>query len=424
MTGKVRAVSKFEFGWGNLGKILALPLYGLGAIATALIPRRRDHWVFGSGVGIGEGALPLWAYARQSDPSRRYTWLVRNQTDADRAAELGIEAVRKNSWRGWWLTARAKVLVVTHGFGDVNRYATGGAFIVQLWHGIPYKRLHLDSPQVLRLPGLGSSVLARSLMTRAYRRVGKKISLFPVASDEVKPRIVSAFAMKDERVVVTGDPRDDVLLGGADEAERPREEARTKLAAILGQAIVLGSNVVLYAPTWRDGQVDPAVPKQGDWRAIAAVLAEHDLTLLIRSHPLGNGDYNVGAGLSDRIAVLDVTTLPDLTPMLPSVDCLVTDFSSTAYDFALLRRPMIFFAPDAAEYLARRGAYEPWSALTGGVKVTDWEGVAQSLARLATDPSYRNERVAHSAALAHRFHHFQDGNNTRRVYEAIVSRQT
>ena len=43
--------------------------------------------------------------------------------------------------RGWWATARAGVVVVTHGQGDVNRYATSGAFLVQLWHGIPLKRI-------------------------------------------------------------------------------------------------------------------------------------------------------------------------------------------------------------------------------------------------------------------------------------------
>ena len=52
----------------------------------------------------------------------------------------------KRSLRGFWLTARAGVVVITHGFGDVNRYAVSDAFIVQLWHGIPLKRISSTSP--------------------------------------------------------------------------------------------------------------------------------------------------------------------------------------------------------------------------------------------------------------------------------------
>ena len=115
------------------------------------MPRSRDEWVFGCGAGIGDGALALWdVVAAEGRPA---VWLVGSTREQTDAAARGIPSFPKNSLRGLWRTARARVVVVTHGFGDVNRYAVSGAFVVQLWHGIPLKRIGLDSPETLRLPG-------------------------------------------------------------------------------------------------------------------------------------------------------------------------------------------------------------------------------------------------------------------------------
>src|SRR6185312_3830898 len=102
-------------------------------LVTLLVPRTRDEWVFGCGAGIGDGALALWDEATRH--SHAMVWLVTSERQQADAAARGIPTVRAYSPRGFGRTARARVVVVTHGSGDVNRYAVGGAFIVQLWHG-------------------------------------------------------------------------------------------------------------------------------------------------------------------------------------------------------------------------------------------------------------------------------------------------
>ena len=129
--------------------------------------------------------------------------------------------------RGFWTTLRARVIVVTHGFGDANRYGVSGGFVVQLWHGLPFKHLHLDSPSTYSVSFLPDLGVVRRLLAFGYRRAGRGISLFPVASERVRPSIVSGFGVDPENVVVTGDVRDDVLLAD-DEATR-RAEARSRL---------------------------------------------------------------------------------------------------------------------------------------------------------------------------------------------------
>ena len=75
------------------------------------------------------------------------------------------------------------VVVVTHGFGDVNRYAVTGAFVVQLWHGIPLKRIGLDSAETLRPPAaLGRGILSRHRESGARHRVLSCSASDPCAS--------------------------------------------------------------------------------------------------------------------------------------------------------------------------------------------------------------------------------------------------
>ncbi|MFT4284635.1 MAG: CDP-glycerol glycerophosphotransferase family protein, partial [Protaetiibacter sp.] len=223
----------FTFGAGNARKLLRLPLYALGALAALLVPRSARLWVFGCGIGLGEGALPLYRLARERlDERTRLVWLASTDAELAEARSRGLDAVAKRSWRGFWLTLRARVVVVTHGFGDVNRYATAGAFVVQLWHGIPLKKLHLDSSATLRVRGVPDHRYVRALLARAYRFAGRGIDLFPVASELVAPRIVSAFGVRPERVVALGDIRDDALLGRA--PAEVRADARMLLADAAG----------------------------------------------------------------------------------------------------------------------------------------------------------------------------------------------
>src|SRR5688572_11766671 len=177
-------MASFSFGAGNARKLATIPLYAAGRILTLVVPRSRDEWVFGCAVGIADGALALWDVAAAD--GRRAVWLVDNAREARDAAARGIPSVPKRSLRGLWRTARACVVVITHGFGDVNRYAVSGAFVVQLWHGVPLKRIGLDSPETLRLPGaIARTPAARPLhaMLRAmYRGAARRIRLLPAAS--------------------------------------------------------------------------------------------------------------------------------------------------------------------------------------------------------------------------------------------------
>lgn len=412
-------MASFSFGAGNARKLATIPFYAAGRLLTLIVPRSRDEWVFGSAVGIGDGALALWQVAVAD--GRRAVWLVANAREARDAAARGIPTVPKSSLRGLWRTARARVVVATHGFGDVNRYAVSGAFVVQLWHGIPLKRMGLDSPETLRVPGviartpLGRPI--RALLGVMYRGATRRIMVLPAASHLVRGRLESAFALPDSRVPVTGEPRVDVLSRGTADDRRTRARAAIEQAA---PRVAPSSRLVLYAPTWRDGAPDPAVPTAEEWRGIVDLLTRHDATMLVRSHPLGAGDY-APPFKTDRVQPLDSDLVADVTPLLPALDALITDYSSLLFDACLVPLPLVFLAPDVAEYARRRGFYGGYDDVAGEDWTTDWPAAVAQLDALFADDDFRAARIERSRELSTRVHSFRDGRNAERVYRAILA---
>jgi CDP-glycerol glycerophosphotransferase (TagB/SpsB family) len=408
-------VASFSFGSGNAAKLLRIPVYVAGRLGTAVVPR-GTRWVFGCGAGIGDGALALYRLAREEGHDA--LWLTSNDRERVAAAALGIRAVPKNGLRGWWETARAGVLVVTHGLGDVNRYGNGGAFLVQLWHGIPLKRIGLDSPATTQVPQVPGAGLLRRLVGMLYRGAAQRIRVLPAASHRVRGRLESAFGLGDDRVVVTGEPRVDVLSAGAP------QERRVAASALLGEAIgAIGTDTrtILYAPTWRDGAADPAVPTASQWIEIIRTLERLDAVLLVRSHPLGAGGYAPPMP-SRRVRMLGSTVVADVTPLLPAIDVLITDYSSLAFDVGLLATPVLYLAPDAEEYARTRGFYGRFEDVAGADAATDWTEIVAQLDEILSDQGAFAERAERSAALSAQVHAFRDGRNTRRVYDVMRAR--
>ncbi|KAA9154245.1 glycosyl/glycerophosphate transferase [Microbacterium lushaniae] len=403
-------MASFSFGAGNARKLLSIPLYAAGGLLTRLIPRSRDQWVFGCAVGIADGALALWEEATAR--GERAVWLVGTEGEAREAERRGIPHVRKTGLRGFWCTARARVVVVTHGFGDVNRYAVAGAVIVQLWHGIPLKRIGLDSAETLRSGILPDSRVVRGMLRRMYAGATRRIRILPAASHLVRGRLESAFGLPADHVPVTGEPRVDVLSRGT--ADQRRRHARAVIDQVAGP-LSDDTRVVLYAPTWRDGAPDPAVPSEDEWRAIIDVLERNRAVLLVRSHPLGAGEYRPPNG-ADRVRALGSDLVADVTPLLPGMDLLITDYSSLAFDAGLVPLPVLFLAPDLVEYRARRGLYGRYADVAGEDWAPSWTQICRQLEDVLHAPA---ERTARSFALSERVHAYRDGRNTQRVYRAI-----
>ena len=411
----------FGFARSNLSKLIALPKYLLSVLFSWFVPRAAERWVFGSGAGVGEGALALAKELRSQDPSAVISWLVADETEAETARSHGFTPVLRAGWRGYWVTLRAGTIVVTHGLGDANRFGVFGGRTVQLWHGAPLKRLHLDSPVTTKVAGPAP---VRALLRRMYLAGAREVSLFVAGSQIAAERLRTAFRVDPGLVRVLGDPRDDELALDVADAHRA-SAARARIITLLGsegRAIPEHAPVVLYAPTWRDGEVDPAAPSGDEAAAVLEMLERTGIHLVLRSHPLGLGAYE--SLDSSHVHRLGADLVRDITPDLAAFDAVITDYSSIAIDFALTGRPIVWFAPDLERYTETRGLYEPLEVTSRGRVEREWAGVARRLEELAAGgPELRAAR-RETRDLAARFHAFPAGGAAARVLAQIRVLQT
>jgi CDP-glycerol glycerophosphotransferase len=115
-----------------------------------------------------------------------------------------------------------------------------------------------------------------------------------------------------------------------------------------------GSRVVLYMPTHREWL--PAGTQVLEVEQLAEALGP-DTVLLVRAHY-----FHVPPDTASRTAagagrIVDVSGHPAVEDLYIAADALVTDYSSAMFDYAVLDRPIVIFAPDWDVYRDLRGVY-------------------------------------------------------------------
>ena len=226
--------------------------------------------------------------------------------------------------------------------------------VVQVWHAAgALKRFGLDTRQPIAEP-------ERTFLHRNYDAV-------VVGGDWTRRPYAAALRTPLERVVALGWPRTDFFF---DEAELAGARARVTTA----YPALAGRRVVLYAPTFRGRGIGKrAAPGLDAVRLRAALPADH--VLVLKTHPNLDPAATPTAGYD---VVVDPAA--EINELLAATDVLVTDYSSSVVEFALLRRPIVLLVGDLAEYERDPGLYLDYRTDMIGTQVTDTDGVIGAIA--------------------------------------------
>lgn len=393
------------------GRNLAcLPLYWLGR----LMPRRPDLWVFGAWHGhrYADNSRYLFEHVDRHAPDIRAVWISREPAIVAKVRRAGGEAHLAWSPPGLWLCARASLVVLTAALRDVNQVVTHGATVLQLWHGIPLKKIGWDD----RITAHPDEPMSRRLLRRVW------LTLFPFLrepcdyvispSPEISPRFASSFSLAPERVVVTGYPRADAILD-----PEPQPVARVTHAARRHGA----SRIVGYIPTHRGegGKGYGFDLFEGlDREQLQRCLSANDAILCIKMHfyherhppPLL---ADLARDPESRVVWIKGSEMNDVNTLLPHLDILITDYSSVFFDYLLLNRPILFTPFDRPRYESmERQLYEDYDSATPGPKCRSWEELVATLDRtFAGEDSYAAAR----RRKRDQCHVFLDRDNSARV---------
>jgi len=198
-----------------------------------------------------------------------------------------------------------------------------GQLYVQTWHGDRgFKKMMYDMDDGVKYPDylqMDLGVSGSAFGTKNYR---------------------TAFRYGGE-VMQLGMPRNDALV-------KPDPARIEEIRAALG--IEPGVGVMLYAPTFRDATSGHA-QKAGFDIERALTLLENSTgrrwICLTRAH-----DQNRAIEAEHADAIRDVTKYPEMSELLLTADLLITDYSSSVGDYALLNRPMIMYQPDLDAFIS------------------------------------------------------------------------
>ncbi|MFD1214154.1 CDP-glycerol glycerophosphotransferase family protein, partial [Arthrobacter sp. GCM10027362] len=298
---------------------------------VARTPMAADLIVFESGLGTQYADSPRYIYeelVRRGD-QRRKVWVYDRKLPG---TDPRTKVVRRLSPGYFWYLARARYWVNNQNFPHYLRRRPHGTFI-QTWHGTPLKRMLHDLDQI---HGRDEDYLQR--VDQAVRQWSTLLSPSPYATRAFR----SAFNYRGP-VLEEGYPRNDVLAQGRN----------TRAGSVIRERLGIppDKRVVLYAPTFRDDQ--PAgIGRFGfklplDLEAFGRRFGA-DTVLLLRMHVLVAGQLEIPESAGG--CVRDVSGYPEIQELLLASDVLVTDYSSVLFDFAILRRPIIFYAYDLAHY--------------------------------------------------------------------------
>lgn len=412
----------------SLADWLILPLW---AVLDRLLSKRRERWAFFvhplKTDQFVENSRAVYEHVK-NDPNLHKVVFCRDSNAARLRLEPGINTrlVELQSLSGLWHLARCGTYLLTNSIAmDVSWRWTEGGFsvpkasltrrvVVNLWHGIPLKRLFaLSASQEVR---------ARADRSR-YRLVERAHYSGLVCSSDVDSYAMAAIfhPLPHERMWITGLPRNDFL-----------RMSHERLPAFLRDEVELirhlrGSRrLVTYAPTFRDSQVQASQCYQFSEQQIEQLrqlMDKHHAVFGFRMHYFRKGDqlFNMERYIDGRLLIdLGHQVIHEIAPVLRESDVVITDYSSVYIDALYIDKPVFSFAYDLEHYRTQQNGllYDMQLAFPGPV-LSDFDQLLQAVDRELSSPQ-QTQSERYETAKKFFFNH-RDDRNAARVVDRLHS---
>ena len=225
-----------------------------------------------------------------------------------------------------------------------------GQFYIQTWHGIGPKKSEKDYEQYLSVKYL-ERAKNDSNITNLY-----------LSDSAFASQLYRLSFWYNGEILECGFPRNDIFVNQDD-------NIKTKVKNHFN--ISGNTKIILYAPTFRDNlSIDMY---NIDYNFIISRLKEktqENWIFLIRLHP------NVSK-MSEEISyndnIFNASNYDDMQELLLATDMLITDYSSSIYEFSIMKKPVFLYVYDYVDYTNKRELFFDLYTLPYPVAVTSDE---------------------------------------------------
>lgn len=328
-----------------------------------------------------------------------FIWAFKNKTKEIQ----GAQTVRYGSRNHYKACARAKYIFDNSRLPDYITFNNKQIF-TQCWHGTPLKRLGYD----IDIEG-GNALNSKSDLRTKYKTDAQKYTNLISPSKYTTEKYISAFNLKDNNpkinIIEQGYPRNDMLNNFDDEDVN-------RLKATLN--VPMDKKVILYAPTWRDNQhlsgVGYTYELGVDFTQLQKELGD-DYIILFRPHYFIANEFDFG---KYKDFVYDVSQYDEISELYIISDILITDYSSVFFDYAILRRKIIFYMYDLEEYQTGiRDFYIGLEDLPGEIITIESRLIEHIKEEFQYDSRYEEFNEI--------YNYLEDGNAAKRVIDIVFA---
>lgn len=291
----------------------------------------KDNWVICEsffGKSYSDSPKYIYEYLCKNYPGKfKFIWVINKRT---KIPYKPIK-VRRFSIRYAYYLARCKYYVFNVRQPDWVVKRKGNVFL-QTWHGTPLKRLVFDQEEVM----------TASPLYKAQFYKHSRLWDYLVSANKFSSEVFRSAFLYDKEILEYGYPRNDLMY----------HPDKDKIAADIKRKLRIpeGKKTILYAPTWRDdeyyGKGEYKFSLKLNLRLLRKELG-NDYAILLRTHYYIADKLDV-TGLEDF--VVNVSGYDDITELYLISDILITDYSSVFFDYANLKRPILFYTYDLEKY--------------------------------------------------------------------------
>lgn len=347
----------------------------------------QKHWVLlERGTDARDNAYFFYRFLKKNHPEQKVYYIIdKNSSDHHKVKE---DAVHFGSLKNYWVIATAEKIISTH-----------------CHNGLPHinPKLFYFFKLDKKYCFLQHGVTKDDIPPLYYDQAGVK--LFICGAKPEYDFIQEKFGYPAGAVRYTGFARYDTL-----------HDAKTK-------------NQILIMPTWRmylceeDSFLGSAYYRQWDQflqsKRLAAFLEENDLTAVFYLHYEAQKYLRLFHPGTDRIRMADFARY-DVQTLLKESRLLVTDYSSVFFDFAYMRKPVVYFQFDQEEFFARhyKRGYFSYEEMGFGPVVQQAEAAVDAVIQSAGDEFRPTQAYAQRMQ---RFFPLCDQKNCERIYDAVRS---
>lgn len=327
------------------------------------IPVSSDILVFNSFPDYSDNAYALFLYIYQKYGSKyKYVWLVNEPNNIGRIVEdnkerVKVSATYKMSMKGIFMYLRAKHVFYTHGLFESVLLRQTPNKMINLWHGMPLKRIGL-------MDGKRSGYMQNLQYTIATCPIFQTI-------------MAKSFGVDCNHVLLTGQPRCDLFI------------QQTDFFEINSIRIDNYKSIGIWMPTYRKSFIKTEIRNDGTFKdgciafldeeamdRLNEILSMDNQLLVIKLHPMDALQLYNFKGYSNIRIVKQKDFHSQLYPFLSKSDYLLTDFSSVWIDYELCNKPIGFVFDDLHTYTKTRGVtLENFTDIIPGVVINNYDGL-------------------------------------------------